>query len=56
VEEEQGSAYRLTNPFFGRWMDLQPDNTKRLLWRKPHHVREVGIQRHEDAAVFDGEA
>ncbi len=36
-------------------MHLQPDNTERLLGRKSHYIREIGIQCHEYAAALDSE-
>lgn len=37
-------------------MHLQPNDAERLPGREPHHVREIGIQRYEHAAVFNCEA
>ena len=37
-------------------MDLQSDYTERLLRWKAHHIREIGIQRHQDAAILNSEA
>ena len=56
VKKEQSSADRLTNPLLGRWMDLQPDYTECSLGWKAHHIREIGIQRHEDPAILNSEA
>jgi hypothetical protein len=43
------------SPLGGR-MHLQPNNTERLLGREPHHVREIGVQCHEHAAVLNSDA
>ena len=56
LKKEHGSTNCLTDPVFGSWMHLQPDNAERPLWRKSHHVREIGIQRYQDAAVLNGES
>jgi hypothetical protein len=37
-------------------MDLQPQDSGGLRGREPHHIREVGIQGHQDAAGLDSEA
>jgi hypothetical protein len=52
---EQRSTNCLTDSPLGGRVHLQPNNTKRLLGRESHHVREIGIQRYEHAAVFNGE-
>jgi hypothetical protein len=54
--KEQGSTNRLTDPRLGGWMHLESDNAERLFGRKSHHISEIGIQCHEYAAVFNGEA
>ena len=56
LEKEQGSTNCLTNPLLGGWMHPQSDNTERSLGRKSHHISEIGIQRHEYAAVLNSEA
>jgi hypothetical protein len=41
---------------FGGRMHLQPNHSQRLRGRKSHHVREIGVQRDENAAVLDSKA
>jgi hypothetical protein len=43
LEKKQGSTNRLTDSLLGRRMHLQSDNTQRMLGRKAHYIREIGI-------------
>lgn len=53
---EQRATNCLANSLLGGRMHLQPNNTERLRGRESHHVREIGIQPYERAAVFNREA
>src|SRR4051794_34638293 len=55
MEEQQRSSNRLTNSILARWVHFQPDHTNRPLGWKSHYVREIGIERDEDATVIHSE-
>lgn len=55
LEKEQRLTNCLTDSLLGGWMHVQPDDSERLLGRKSHHIREIGIQGHEHAAVLNSE-
>ena len=50
---EQRSSNCLTDSLLGGRMHLQPNHAERLRGRKSHHVREIGVQRDENAAVLN---
>ncbi len=56
LEIEQRSSNCLTDSLLGGWMDLQPNHPERLRGWESHHVREIGVQRYEDAAVLNSKA
>src|SRR5256885_3740085 len=53
---EQRSSKCLTDSLLGGRMHLQPNHAERLRGRKSHHIREIGVQRYENAAVLNGKA
>jgi hypothetical protein len=55
-KKEQGTPNRLPDSLLGGRMELQSDDAERALGRKADHIREIGIQRHEYAAVLNREA
>jgi hypothetical protein len=53
---QQRSSNRLTDSLLGRRMHLQPNHAQRFRGRKSHQVREISVQRYENAAVLNSKA